>query len=200
MYTRSDQNLSDTYSHIAESTVKINKLKSEVMWAICAIFTVALLMMPLIWIDSVQTHALNHTFISTSSNILKAYVRFDGQQILIINKNQFDWTDIRIEVSSNISKDHHLNGTIGTSGFILMAPRINSGEAYPVELMQFRREDGAKLDPVAARPETIRIWSDTPRGRGFWYGGFVQPPAVADWPFPPAELRSGLRVYVSTQE
>ena len=76
------------------SAVKINKLKREVIWASCALFTVALLLISPRWIDNVQTHDLNHTFISTSSNILKAYVRFTGLQLLIINKNQFDWTDI----------------------------------------------------------------------------------------------------------
>ena len=171
------------------SAVKINKLKSEVIWASCALFTLALLLMSLTWIDNVQTHDLNYTFISTSSNILKAYVRFTGLQFLIINKNQFDWTGIRFEVSSDASQDHHPNGAIGTSGFMLMVPRINSGEAYSVEVTQFRREDGAKLELIAARPAKIKIWSDTPRGRGFWYGAFVQPPAGAERPLPPVESR-----------
>jgi hypothetical protein len=171
------------------SAVKINKLKREVIWASCALFTVALLLISPRWIDNVQTHDLNHTFISTSSNILKAYVRFTGLQFLIINQNQFDWTNIRIEVSSDTRQDHHLNGAIGTSGFMLMVPMIQSGEAYPVEVTQFRREDGAQLNLIAARFATIKIWSDTPRGQGFWLGAFVHPPAVAEWPLPPAELR-----------
>ena len=171
------------------SAGKINKLKREVIWASCALFTVALLLIPLIWIDSVQTHGLNHTVISTGSGILKVYVRFTGLQFLIINQNQFDWTNIRIEVSSDTRQDHHLNGAIGTSGFMLMVPMIHSREAYPVEVTQFRREDGAKLELIAARPAKIKIWSDTPRGRGFWYRAFVQPPAGAEWPLPPVESR-----------
>jgi hypothetical protein len=53
---------------------------------------------------------------------------------------------------------------------MLTVARINTGEAYSVEVTEFRREDGAKLAPVTTRPESIKIWSDTPRGRGFWYG------------------------------
>jgi len=86
MYIRSAQNLSDIYSHILGSTIKINKLKSEVIWASCALFTVAFLLISLILIDNVQTHGLNYTFISIDSSISKAYVRFTELQFLIINK------------------------------------------------------------------------------------------------------------------
>jgi hypothetical protein len=173
---------------MARGMVKICKLRSEAIWAICAVFMIALLWVSFTWIDNAQIPALNCTFTSTASNILKAYVSFTELQFLIINKNQFDWTNVRIEVSSDTSQDHPLHGTIDPSAFMLMVPRINSGEAYSVGVTQFRREDGAKLEPVTTRPEHIKIWSDTAHDRGFWYGGFVQPSAVADWPLPPAEL------------
>jgi hypothetical protein len=143
----------------------------------------------LTWIANAQIHALDYTFTSTASKRLKAYVRFTGTQFLIINKNQFDWTNVRVEISSDINQDHPLHDTIAPRAFMLMVSEINTGEAYSVRVTQFSREDGAKLDPVTTRPENIQIWSDTPQGRGFWYGGFVQPSAVADWLPPPAELR-----------
>jgi hypothetical protein len=173
--------------HLRER-LQICKLRSEAIWAICAVFTIALLWVSFTWIDNAQI-PLNYTFTSIASNILKAYVNFTERQFLIINKNQFDWTNVRVEVSSDISQDYPLHGTIDPSSFMLMVPRINSGEAYSVGVTQFRREDGAKLEPVTTRPEHIKICSDTPHGRGFWYGGFVQPSAVADWPLPLAELR-----------
>jgi hypothetical protein len=189
MCTRFDQILSDIHPKIASSMAKIYKLRSEAIWAICAVFTIALLWVPFTWIDNAQIHALHYTFTSTASNISKAYVSFTEIQFLIINKNQFDWTNVRVEVSSDTSQDHPLHGTIDPRAFMLMVPRINSGETYPVGVTQFRREDGATLEPATTRPEHIKICSDTPHGRGFWYRGFVQSSAVADWPLPPAELR-----------
>jgi hypothetical protein len=189
MCTRFDQFLCGTHPNIARSTGKINRLKNEVIWAIFAVLTVTLLLGPFTRKDNAQIHALDYTFISTASNILKAYAGFTGTQFLIINKNEFDWTNVRIDVNSDISQDHHLHETIAPSAFMLMVSGINAGEAYSVEVTQFRRKDGAKLDPVTTRPENIKIWSDTPYGRGVWYGGFVQPPAVADWSRPTAALR-----------
>lgn len=189
MCTRFDQFLCGIHPNIARSTVKINKLKSEVIWAISAVFTVALLLGSFAWIAKAQIHALDYTITYTASNILKAYVRFTGTQFLIINKNQFDWTNVRIEINADISQDHPLHETVAPRAFMLMASGINTGEAYSIGVTQFRREDGAKLDPVTTKPENIRIWSDTPHGRGFWYGGFVQPPAEADWSRPTAERR-----------
>jgi hypothetical protein len=189
MCTSFDQTLSDIHPKIARGMVKRCKLRSEAIWAICAVFTIALLWVSFTWIDSAQIHTLNHTFTSTASNILKAYVNFTEKQFLIINKNQFDWTNVRVEVSSDTSQDHPLHGTIDPRAFTLMVPRINSGEAYSVGVTQFRREDRATLEPGITGPEHIKICSDTPHGRGFWYGGFVQSSAVADWPLPPAVLR-----------
>ena len=189
MCARFDQIVCGIHPNIARSTGKINKLKNEVIWAIFAFLTVTLLFGPFTRIDNAQIHALDYTSISTASKILKAYVRFTGTQFLIINKNQFDWTNVRIEINADISQDHPLHETVAPSAFMLMVSGINTGEAYSVGVTQFRREDGVKLDPVTTKPENIRIWSDTPHGRGFWYGGFVQPPAAADWSRPTAERR-----------
>jgi hypothetical protein len=173
------QVFSGIHPNSARGRATIYTLGSEAIWAICAVFTIALLWVSFTWIDNAQI-PLNYTFTSTASNILKAYVNFTERQFLIINKNQFDWTNVRVEVSSDTSQDHPVHGTVDPRVFMLMVPRINSGEAYPVGVTQLRREDGATLEPVTTRPEHIKICSDTPHGRGFWYGGVVQPSAVAD--------------------
>jgi hypothetical protein len=189
MCTKFDQIFSGIHRNIARGMAKIYTLGSEAIWAICALFMIALLWVCFTWIDKAQMHDLNYTFTSTASNILKAYVSFTERQFLIMNKNQFDWTNVRVEVSSDISQDYPLHGTIDPRAFMLMVPRMNSGEAYPVGVTRLRREDGAMLEPVTTRPEHIKICSDTPHGRGFWYGSFVQPSAVADSPLPLAEPR-----------
>jgi hypothetical protein len=190
MCTGFDQIPSGVHPSIARATAKIHKLKSEVIWAISVVFTVAHLLGSFTWTDNVKILALDYTFTSTASNILKAYVRFTGTQLLIINKNQFNWTNVRIEIHSEISPDRHPHDTIAPGTFTLMLSVINTGEVYSVRVTQFRREDGTELEPLTTGPENIKIWSDTPHGRGFWHGGFVQPLAVADQPLPPEGLRS----------
>jgi hypothetical protein len=170
MWNGSDHIQSSIHPNAARAPVETNKLKSKALWVISAVLTVAFLLISLMWIDNAQTHSLSYTFPCTTSSILKAYVQFTGTQFLIINKNQFDWNNVHIEINTDSSQNHHLHGTIEPNAFMLMAPTIDSGEAYPIEVTQFRRDDGTKLDPVTTRPENIKIWSDTPDGRGFWYG------------------------------
>jgi hypothetical protein len=97
MHTRFEQIFSGIHPNIARGMAKISKLGNEAIWAICAVFTIALILVSFTWIDNTQIHALNYTFTSTASNILKAYVSFTEMQFLIINQNQFDWTMVRVE-------------------------------------------------------------------------------------------------------
>jgi hypothetical protein len=109
--------------------------------------------------------------------------------VFMIHKNQLDWINVRVEIHADISQDHPLHDTMAPRAFMLMIFGIHTGEAYSIGVTQVRREDGATLDPVTTKPENIRIWNDTPHGRDFWYGSFVQPSAAADWSCPTAELR-----------
>jgi hypothetical protein len=140
------------------------------------------------WIGNAQNHSLTYTFPCTTSSILKTYVQYTGAQFLIINKNPIDWTNVRIEINTDDSQNHRLHGTIDPNAFMLNAPTIRSGEAYPIEVTQFRRDDGTKLDPVTTRPENIKIWSDTPHGRGFWYGKVTDAMAVLHYQTLPCDL------------
>ena len=179
MYTTLDQSLTTTSKH-DQGHRKDKRHRERTFVLIAAVFTVALLLVSFTSVDIAQIHAVNYTFASTSSNALKAYIRFTGTQFLIINKNPFDWTDIRINVIADSSQDRTLHKMNATRPFVLTIPRIHSGGAYAVAVTEFRRDDGATLAPVTTRPATIKMWSDTPRGRGYWYGSFLQPPAVAD--------------------
>src|SRR6266516_5022302 len=188
MYSGSDHMQSNIHPNTIRGPLDIHKLKSRTIWVISAVLTVSFLLIPLTWVDNTQTHSLNYTFPCTTSSILKAYVRFTGTQFLIINKSQFDWANIHIEINTDSSQNHHLRGTIDPTAFVLTVSTINSGEAYPIEVTQFRREDGTKLDPVTTRPENIKIWSDTPHGRGFWYGRVTDAMAVLHYQTLPCDL------------
>ena len=188
MYSGSDHIQSNIHPNTIRGPLEIHKLKGRAIWVISAVLTVAFLSIPLMWVDNTRTHSLNYTFPCTTSNIVKAYVQFTGTQFLIINKNQFDWADIHIEINTDRHQNYGLYGTIDPNAFMLMAPTIHSGEAYPIEVTQFKRGNGTKLDPVTTRPENIKIWSDTPHGRGFWYGRVTDAMAVLHYQTLPCDL------------
>jgi hypothetical protein len=178
MSSGADHIQSNIHPNTIRDPLEIHMLTSRAIWVISAVLIVAFPLISLMWVGNAQPHSLNYTFPCTTSSILKAYVRFTGTQFLIINKNQFGWANIHIEINTDISKNYHLHGTIDRNAFRLMVPKIEIGEAYPIEVTQFRRDDGTKLDPVTTRPENIKIWIDTPHGRGFWYGRVTDAMAV----------------------
>ena len=128
MYSRFDGIQSNIHPNTIRGPLEIHKLKSRTIWVISAVLTAAFLLISLMWVHDTQTHSLNYTFPCTTSNILKAYVRFTGTQFLIINKSQFDWDNIHIEINTDSSQNHHLHGTINPNAFMLMVPKIDIGE------------------------------------------------------------------------
>ena len=93
---------------------------------------------------------------------LKASVSFTGTQFVIVNKDNFDWTNVKLEVNSGLLK----------GGFVLKTQRMTAGETYTVGAMQFAKGDGTRLNPFTTKPQNLSIWCDTPRGKGFWYGAW----------------------------
>ncbi len=43
---------------------------------------------------------------------------------------------------------------------------------YTVGVMQFAKGDGTRFNPFTTKPQKFTIWCDTPRGNGFWGGGW----------------------------
>lgn len=93
---------------------------------------------------------------------LTVSVIFTGTQFVITNGDNFDWTNVKLEVNPGLLK----------SGFILKTQRMSAGETYTVGAMQFAKGDGTRLNPFAIKPQKLSISCDTPRGEGFWVGGW----------------------------
>lgn len=100
---------------------------------------------------------------TTPSTIdLNASVNFTGEQFVIANEDNFDWTDVKLEVNSGLLK----------GGYVLRTKKMIAGETYTVGALQFAKGDGTKLNPFAVKPLNFSIWCDTPKGKGFWYGSW----------------------------
>ena len=92
---------------------------------------------------------------------LTASVNFTGTQFVIINIDDFDWTNVILEVNSGLLK----------GGFAFETQRMSAEETYTVSAMQFaKRGDGTRLNPFTTKPQNFSIRCDTPKGRGYWYG------------------------------
>lgn len=119
----------------------------------------------IIWIISNISGGKSSSSTSSSSVqdvTLKAAVRFTGNQFVLTNEDTFAWTDVKIEINSGMLK----------SGFIYRADRIEAGKTYTVGALQFAKPDGTRLNPFSVKPQNVTITASTPRGSGFFYGGW----------------------------
>jgi len=93
---------------------------------------------------------------------LNATVRFTGTQFVIKNDDSFDWTNVKLEINSGLI----------SGGYVLNAERMRPGETYTVGAMQFAKSDGERFNPLTHKPQKLSVWCDTPRGKGFYLGGW----------------------------
>jgi len=93
---------------------------------------------------------------------LNASVSFTGNQFVITNNDTFSWTNVKLEINSQLLK----------SGYKLNANVISAGHTYTVGAMQFAKSDGTKFNPWSMKALSISIFCDTPRGEGFYYGSW----------------------------
>jgi hypothetical protein len=98
----------------------------------------------------------------SSSVDLNANIRFTGSQFIISNKDSFDWTNCKLEVNPKM---------LG-SGFEHEGASLRAGETYSVGALQFANSDGQRFNPFTHKPQAFSIYCDTPRGKGFYYGGW----------------------------
>ena len=89
---------------------------------------------------------------------LNATVTFDNTQFVITNKDNFDWTNVKMEV----------NGGLATLGFSYHTPGITAGKTYAVSGKQFFRPDGTQLNMALTIIQRFYITCDTPKGAGSW--------------------------------
>ena len=92
---------------------------------------------------------------------LDASVRFTGTQFIIVNNNNFDWLNVKIEV----------NGSPSKGGFSLKTDSIKAGETYTVGALLFAKEDGTRFNPFIYKPQKFDIYCNTLKGLKSSWGG-----------------------------
>lgn len=97
---------------------------------------------------------------ASSTVDLHTTVRFTGTQIVIDNKDPFDWTDVKLEI----------NPGLVSGGYALDVERMKAGETYTVGALQFANSDGERFNPFTHKPQKFTVSCNTPGGRGFYYG------------------------------
>ena len=110
-----------------------------------------------------ESSTTTDTSTSTPSMVdLNGAVRFTGTQFVVTNNDSFDWSNCELEV----------NPKTFSSGFKYRASVLAAGERYTVGALQFANGEGKRFNPFEFKPTSFSVACDTPRGRGFYYGGW----------------------------
>lgn len=93
---------------------------------------------------------------------LSATVRFTGTQLQVTNRDDFPWTDCRLEINPGIVR----------GGWSASAARIGPGETVSGGVMTFTRSGGERFNPLTHQVESASVACNTPHGRRYWNGSF----------------------------
>jgi hypothetical protein len=91
---------------------------------------------------------------------LNASVHFDGAQYIISNNDDFDWTNVKLEVNAGLLK----------GGYVYNVAILKKQQTYTIGSMQFAKGDGTRFNPYTMKAINIDIWCDTPKGKGAYHG------------------------------
>lgn len=94
---------------------------------------------------------------------LKAEVRFDGQNFIIVNKDHFPWKNVRMELNSPLS--------LFSFGYILWVKQMIPNKVYTFHAGEFCKKDGTRFNPLLIKPLNFAITCEAYASwRGEWYG------------------------------
>ena len=92
---------------------------------------------------------------------LKANAELKGGMIFITNRDDFDWTNVKLSINSGIFK----------GGYVYKTRKISAGTTYSIGVAEFAKGDGTRFNIFTTKVQSLGVFCDTPRGlEGFWNG------------------------------
>lgn len=129
----------------------------------CLTFIIAVVVIYFLFFRGCGTTTNTPSNTPTTTTIdLQASVNFTGTQFVITNNDSFAWTSVEMQINYGVIAD----------GFILTTTRVEAGTTYTVGAMQFAKADGTRFDPFTMKPQKFEIQADTPKGKGWYFGGW----------------------------
>jgi hypothetical protein len=102
-----------------------------------------------------------HTEGESSTLDIHAAVSFTGSTLVTTNEDDFDWTNVKLEINPHIL----------SNGYVFNTDRIASHRTYSFDVMEFADSDGERFNPFTHKPQEVCISCDAPRGKKGLYCG-----------------------------
>jgi hypothetical protein len=114
----------------------------------------------------------NYRITQISPDELRTFVQFTGEQILIINNNDFDWTNVQFTVRAAPIFAPIAHERPPTSPIAHTLPRFKARGVHTIGAFQSGEPTSPEWSTATMRPLSLEIWCDTPQGRTFWAGSW----------------------------
>ena len=114
--------------------------------------------------------AKHYRITQISPDGLRAFVKFTGEQIIIINNDDFDWTNVQFAIHAVPAFEAAPSESLPTSTLALTLPRIKARGVHTIGASQPGESTGPEGKAPTMPPFSLEIWCDTPQGRYFWAG------------------------------
>jgi long-subunit acyl-CoA synthetase (AMP-forming) len=114
--------------------------------------------------------ATNYGIPEISHDGLRAFVKFTGQQILIVNNDAFDWINVRLAVRGAQGVDHASSERLSSSDLSHSLHRVKSRGVYTIGDVQSVSSTSLGGTAPTMPPFSLEIRCDTPQGPNFWIG------------------------------
>lgn len=101
---------------------------------------------------------------------MNPYVQFMGRQLVIMNKNDFDWTNVQFKLVAELSAEGAMAELDKNHELVITLPRLRARSTYTVTAGERGDDRLWEMQTGFSKPYQVTIQCDTPRGACAWSG------------------------------
>jgi hypothetical protein len=101
---------------------------------------------------------------------MNPYVQFTGHQLVIMNKNDFDWTNVQFKFVAELTARAPMSELDKSHEVVIRLPRLRARSTYTVAAADLGDDRLWQMQTGFSKPYQMTIQCDTPRGACAWSG------------------------------
>jgi hypothetical protein len=101
---------------------------------------------------------------------MNPYIQFMGRQLVIMNKNDFDWTNVQFKLVAESTAGDTMAGLDKHHEVVISLPRLRARSTYTVTAGEQGDDRLWQMQTAFSKPYQVTIQCDTPRGACAWSG------------------------------
>jgi hypothetical protein len=110
------------------------------------------------------------SIITTEVSGMNSYIQLTGHQLIIINKNHFDWTNVHLKLVSDLGAGPSLPELDKRYEVAMTLPKLPARSTFTVAAGEWGNDHPGQAQLGLSTPSHLSIQCDTPYGVCTWSG------------------------------